>query len=162
MIQTALTRLLAMLACIVVSIPALAGDIRVENAWALPLPPVSVNGAAYLAVENSGSSTDRLVGAESSISERVELHKHVNKDGQMSMQKVDFVEIPMHGSAVFSPGNMHVMLIGLTEPLVEGNHFQLRLNFEKAGEVAVMVMINAEGALSMQNAGHGNHTLNTE
>jgi copper(I)-binding protein len=57
---------------------------------------------------------------------------------------------------------MHVMLIGLTEPLVEGNHFQLRLNFEIAGEVAVMVMINAEGALSMQNAGHGNHTQSTE
>jgi len=47
--------LLVLLVCIVVPLPLLAGDIKVENAWSLPLPPVSKNGAAYLTVMNHGN-----------------------------------------------------------------------------------------------------------
>jgi hypothetical protein len=154
--------LLVLLVSTVVPLPGLAGDIKVENAWSLPLPPVSKNGAAYLTVMNHGELADRLVAATSSVSERVELHKHVNQDGQMTMEQMDFVEIPMQGSAVFSPGTMHVMLFGLTAALVEGGHFTLTLEFEKAGQVEVIVNVTMDGAGSMDSAIHTGNTGSTE
>jgi copper(I)-binding protein len=36
---------------------------------------------------------------------------------------------------------MHVMLMGLKEPLVEGKFFPLTLNFERAGTVEVTVTV---------------------
>ena len=42
---------------------------------------------------------------------------------------------------VLQPSHLHVMLMGLTEPLVEGQSFPLTLNFERAGSIEVKVMI---------------------
>ena len=48
------------------------------------------------------------------------------------------------GEARFEPGGNHVMLFGLTQPLVAGERFPLTLQFEKAGKVVVEVAIEAE------------------
>ena len=42
------------------------------------------------------------------------------------------------------------MLMGLTEPLAEGNSFPLTLTFERAGSIEVEVMI-----LEPEGTGHG-------
>jgi len=38
----------------------------------------------------------------------------------------------------FDPGGMHIMLVGLKQPLKEGQTFPLTLTFRKAGKVDVM------------------------
>ena len=118
--------------------------IVIENAWALPLPAVAVNGASYLTIRNHGQDdthADNLIGARSPIAGQVEIHNTIRSEGQMKMQKTDRVGIPVQGAVVFEPGAMHIMLKGLTQALVEGETFPLTLEFEKAGEVDVMVMI---------------------
>ena len=117
--------------------------IVIENAWALPLPSVAVNGASYLTIRNHGQDdahADSLIGARSPIAGQVEIHNTTRSEGQMKMQKTDRVRIPAQGTVVFEPGAMHIMLKGLTKPLVEGEMFPLTLEFEKAGEVNVMVL----------------------
>ncbi len=121
--------------------------IMVENAWALPLPAVAVNGASYLTIRNHGQDdahADNLVGARSPIAAQVEIHNMIHSEGQMKMQKTERVEIPAQGTVVFEPGATHIMLNGLTKPLVEGEMFPLTLEFEKAGEVDVMVRIGLQ------------------
>jgi len=41
----------------------------------------------------------------------------------MKMQPVEAVEITPGEPSVLQPGGLHVMLMGLTAPLVEGNSF---------------------------------------
>jgi len=121
--------------------------IVIENAWALPLPAVAVNGASYLTIRNHAQdeeSADRLIGGQSPIAEQVEIHNMIHSDGQMKMQKAERVEIPAQGTVEFKPGATHIMLINLTKPLVEGEMFPLTLEFEKAGAVDVMVMISSD------------------
>ena len=56
------------------------------------------------------------------------------------------------------------MLSGLNEPLREGDSFPLTLVFEKAGPVAVMIVVRGVGAMGYEQAGemHHDHTQNSE
>ncbi len=122
-------------------------QIVIENAWSLPLPAVAVNGASYLTIRNHGQDdahADNLIGGYSPIAAQVEIHNMIHSEGQMKMQETDRVGIPAQGTVVFEPGATHIMLKGLTKPLVEGEMFPLTLEFEKAGEVDVMVMIGLQ------------------
>ncbi len=133
-----------------------SAGVMVEHAWSLPMPPVARNGAAYFAIKNHGS-TDKLIGARSDIADEVQIHTIVHIEGQMKMQLLSSVEVPMHGSINFEPGGMHLMLLGLKEPLEEGGHYLLRLTFEKAGEVDVMVMVKMNTEDGMSSSEHSDH-----
>ncbi len=141
-----------MLPCLVATAGA---DVHVEDAWSLPLPPTSVNGAAYLTVHNRGSVADRLLEVESDIAGKAELHSHVMQDGQMSMVRLSGVDIPPNASVKFAPGGLHVMLLGLTRPFIRGEQYPLILRFEHAGEVSAVVMIKEQSAMS----GHTGHSV---
>ncbi len=118
--------------------------IVVENAWSLPLPSVAVNGASYLTIRNHGQGevhVDNLIGARSPIAQNVEIHTMIHSEGQMKMQKTERIGIPAQGIVMLKPGAAHIMLKQLVKPLVKGEMFPLTLEFEKAGEIEVMVMI---------------------
>ena len=131
------------------------GDLSVQRPWSRELPPVAPNGAAYLRIENGGEKAARIVSARSPIADRVEIHAHEIDAGVMKMRRVHTVEVPARGAVSFEPGGLHVMLIGLKEPLVAGKSFSLTLGFQEAGEIEVMVQIT-DGAMP-ERSGHGEH-----
>lgn len=124
---------------------AMVGDLMVENPWARE--SVTRTAAAYLTVHNNGDQDDRLVGAGSDVAERVELHTSEMEDGVMKMRAVEAVDVPANGEAALAPGGLHIMLIGLHGPLVEGESFTMTLEFEHAGTVEVET--------SIEDIGHG-------
>jgi len=117
------------------------GDIHIMNPWSRPLPAVSVNGAAYMTLMNKGNAPDRLVSVSSAAAKKAELHNHTMEAGLMKMRPAGIIEIAPGQPAVLKPGGLHIMLMGLTEPLVEGKSFPLTLNFERAGSIEIRVMI---------------------
>ena len=123
------------------SVTAVA-SLKIEQAWSLALPPVSKNGAAYLDIVNHGEK-DRLLGASAEIADEVQIHIIETIDGQMKMQHLHSVEISKHGSLHFQPGAMHLMLLGLKQPLEAGKEYPLILEFEEAGLVEVNVTIQS-------------------
>ena len=135
--------------------PYALGDVTIEHPWARELPPVAPNGAAYLQVRNGGGEAARIVSAHSPIAGRVEIHAHEMDAGVMKMHHLHSVEVPARGAVSFEPGGLHLMLIGLKEPLVAGKGFPLTLVFQRAGEIEVTVAITAGGA--PDRSGHGNH-----
>lgn len=144
---------LAVLAC-----PALAGDLAVVEPWARASAGMAKAGAAFLTVKNSGNAADRLVGAKSDASARVELHTHKNVDGVMQMRPVESIAVPAGGMAVLKPGGDHVMFMGLKKPFVEGEKIPVTLVFEKTGEVKIEVPVKAAGAMgAMPNMDHTKH-----
>jgi copper(I)-binding protein len=95
-------------------------------------------------VKNTGDEPDRLMKIESDIADTIEIHEVEVKDGAMTMQhQHDGVEIAAGKEIVLEPGSDHVMLIGITKSLVDGEEFTATLHFEKAGEVEITVPIYA-------------------
>ncbi len=135
-----------------------AGDIKIDHPWARPsLGEVKV-GAAYLVLDNKGDQTDRLVSAKADIAKRVEIHDIVVEDGfaKMVLQK-DGVEIPAKSTVAFKPKGKHIMLFGLKQKLEEGQSFPMLLQFEKQGEVAVVVKIETPDDTSKDEMDHSKH-----
>ena len=122
------------------------GDLHIDHPWARPLPAVSRNGAAFFVLKNTGQSEDRLLSAQSDKAARVEIHNHIHEDGLMKMRKVEDVVLAAGETVTFGPGGLHIMFMGLTSPLKEGESFDLQLQFEKAGNVDVEVVIEQPGA----------------
>jgi copper(I)-binding protein len=48
--------------------------LKVEDAWARPVPMAGGNGAVYLRLINTGGDADQLVGGECSTAKAVEFH----------------------------------------------------------------------------------------
>lgn len=97
--------------------------------------------AVYLVLRNRGGEGDRLVGARTEVAGTVELHLSAIEDGVMRMRQVDAIEVPARGEARLEPGGYHLMLIGLTHALKEGDRFDLTLEFERSETRVVEVVV---------------------
>jgi len=131
-----------------------AGTIHIVTPFSRALPPISKNGAVYLTLTNHGHLSDQLIGAATPIAEYAEIHTHRMEGGMIKMRKVDQVELPPHEEVVFAPGRNHIMLIGLSQTLKEGERFPLMLHFKEAGRTMVEVIIEAAGATSASHSEH--------
>jgi hypothetical protein len=122
------------------------GDIEIGHPYATPSLPGTSNGAAYFAMlENTGNTADRLVRATTPVAARVELHTMaVDAQGVMRMREIDGIALAPHAKIRMRPGmGMHLMLVGLKEPLKDGARFPMRLEFERAGKVDVTVIVQS-------------------
>jgi hypothetical protein len=144
MIQPMICRLgmLVVSACASGAATAAPESMRIEHAYARPAPG-GVVGAAYFQIENPGPTADRLVGVSTAIA-TAEVHQMKMDGDVMRMRKVGSIEIPAHGAVQFAPDGYHVMLTHLTHPLAAGDKFHLDLRFEHAGEVDVLVPVQAD------------------
>ena len=124
------------------------GDLVVEAPWSRASAGGAGAGGAFMMIRNDGHHGDRLIHAESDVAARVQVHMTVMQDGVMRMRRAeDGVEVPAGGMAELKPGGFHVMLMGLKQPLQEGDSFPVTLVFERAGEITVDVRIRAAGAM---------------
>lgn len=124
-----------------------ANSIVVEQPWARATPPGAKTGAAYLTVVNNGTTADRLLGATTPLADKVKFHKESEENGVSRMREVPGVEVGPGAKVTFRPGEMHMMMVGLKQPLKEGQNLPLTLQFEKAGNVAVTASIGKVGAM---------------
>jgi copper(I)-binding protein len=122
------------------------GDIEIGHSYATPSLAGTANGAAYFALlENTGNAADRLLRATTPVAARVELHTMaVDAQGVMRMREIDGIALAPHAKIRMRPGSgMHLMLIGLKEPLKDGARFPMTLEFERAGKVEVTVVVQS-------------------
>jgi copper(I)-binding protein len=82
------------------------------------------------------------------VAERATLHRSFEQDGQAGMEHVDALAITPGTPVTLEPGGLHVMLMELKSPLVEGRHFPMTLHFERAGEIRVDVHVEPLGAVT--------------
>ena len=133
-----------------------AGAISIGHPFAYATPPSASNGAAYLKLANEGSVEDVLLMASGVIADRIEIHQTSLVEGVIKMRPVpEGVAIPAKGQVDFTEGSFHLMLIGLRQPLKEGDRVPLRLAFRDAGDVQIELAIEAPKASSPDpHAGH--------
>jgi copper(I)-binding protein len=111
-------------------------------------------GVGYLTLRNTGTAPDRLLAARASIARTVELHTHIHDNGVMRMRPVPAIELPPGQEVLLRPSGLHIMLIGLTAPLRQGDRVPLTLVFERAGEVQVQLAVESAGARGPGPASH--------
>ncbi|WP_324755076.1 copper chaperone PCu(A)C [Roseovarius sp. Pro17] len=133
------------LAMPILATPAFAADIMVDDAYARSASPTAKTGAAFMQIVNHGEA-DRLTGAASPAADLVQLHTHVeSSDGVMQMMHVeDGFELPADSTLSLERGGKHVMFMGLTAPLAQGDTVPVTLSFEKAGNVTIDVTVDLE------------------
>src|SRR5882672_5700783 len=113
---------------------ASAQGVQVVDAWSRPTPPGMDVGVAYFTIRNAGKS-DRLLRVSSPVAKRAELHVSAMKDGVVKMEGLSSVEVGSGAPVAFEPSGRHVMLVGLKQPLKEGDVFPLTLTFANAGQI---------------------------
>jgi len=122
-----------------------SGPVQVQHAWSRATTVAT--GAVYMTIANGGDADDRLVAAECPLAAKAELHQTINDNGVMKMRPVEAILVKAKNKAVLKPGGLHVMLMGLKQPLAEGQSFPLTLNFEKAGRIEVTVSVAKAGSM---------------
>ncbi|HZF81803.1 MAG TPA: copper chaperone PCu(A)C [Rubrivivax sp.] len=122
---------------------ALAQVAKVESAWARPTVAGQSAGGAYLKI-TGGALADRLLSASSPVAQHAELHTMTMEGDIMRMRSIDAVAVPPGQTVELKPGGMHLMFVGLAQPLKSGSRFPLTLRFEKAGAITVQVKVAAQ------------------
>ena len=107
------------------------------------------NSAVYLALRNSGGAVDTLLGGETPVAGRVEIHESFLEDDVMRMQEVGPLEVPPGESVHLKPGGLHLMLLDLRESLVAGDTLSLTLGFSVSGPLTLRVPVQASGSGGM-------------
>ena len=131
-------------AVLLASLPALAGTLTIANAWSRSTPPAVKVGVAYFTLKNDTGKSDRLLKISSPVAASVQVHRTEILEGIARMREVAVLHLDAGQTVEFAPNGMHVMLMGLKKPLVEGQKFELDFLFEVAGPRQVEVIVRKD------------------
>jgi periplasmic copper chaperone A len=119
--------------------------VQVTDAWARATPGGAQTAAAYVTITSAAG--DRLTGASTPAAKDAQLHTTTMDGNVMKMRQVDGIDLPAGQTVALKPGGYHIMLMGLAQPLKEGQTFPLTLTFDKAGTREVTVAVQKVGSM---------------
>lgn len=132
-----------------------AGDLDIMHPMAFESPKMARAGAGFLTITNKGNTDDVLLEVRADFP-KVEIHTTEETDGVARMMHVDSLPIPAGETVKLAPGGYHVMFMGLSSQLEEGQEIPATLVFETAGEVEIMFNVEARPE-SGEAMDHSNH-----
>jgi hypothetical protein len=121
-------------------------QVSVEQPWSRATPPGSKIGVGFMQLKNAGAAAERVVGVNSPVAGRVEMHVTTREGDVMRMRQVESFDVPAGGSFDLKPGGAHLMLVDLHRPFKQGEKVPLTLKLEKGGELKVELTVEALGA----------------
>ena len=125
----------------------LVGDVTVENAWTRATTPDNRTAAVYFTIRNTGQTQIDLIGVRTDRASIETRHSTVEgAQGTTRMSASPELRVAPGATVVLEPGGLHVMLIDLETPLIEGEILPLRLKFYDGDDLAVDVSILAPDA----------------
>ena len=123
------------------TLPVFAGGLTVSNAWSRSTPPGVTVGVVYFTLKNDTGKSDRLLKLSTPVASKVQVHHTEIQGGIARMRAVAVLHVDAGQTLEFAPNGMHLMLMGLKKPLVEGQRFDLELLFEVGGPNKVEVVV---------------------
>jgi len=121
---------------------AFAGDVEITNVWSRATAPGQQVAGVYFDIESKRGA--KLVGAQTSLTDRAELHIMSMDDGVMRMRQIDSVDLPAGAAVNFKPGGYHVMLLDLKQSLEPGGKFALTLLVEDDKQEITRYLVTAQ------------------
>lgn len=143
------------LAALAVLMPVAAAahdGVHINDAYLRSANPKTA--AAFMELENHADRECRLVGVSTDAAEVAELHTHQDDAGVMKMIKVeDGFAVPAGGKHHLQRGGDHVMLMGLTAPLTDGQTITMQFDFGECGQEQAEIAVDNQRA--PDDAAHG-------
>lgn len=118
---------IAAAAAAVLSAPAVA-QVTVKDPWARATVPAAKSSGAFMQVQSKTNA--RLVGVSSPVAGVAELHQMSMQDNRMTMAPVEAIDLPAGKTVALASGGYHIMLMGLTRQLKEGETIPVTLLVE--------------------------------
>jgi copper(I)-binding protein len=112
---------------ILAAMPA-AAQVTITGAWIRGTVPGQTSTGAFMRLRSATDTT--LVAVASGFAKIAELHQSSSEGGLMRMRPVDALELPAGQVVELKPGGLHVMLLGLDDPLPVGSTVPLMLTFK--------------------------------
>ncbi len=127
------------------SLQSFAQAVLVEDGYVQALPSTVQNTSAYMRITNNSETSLVLTGAGSPLARSVMLHETRDTNGMMSMEHVMSVELAPGETVNLQPGGLHVMLMGLTRPLQEGDIVEVSLHFRDSDDLLLQLPVRRLG-----------------
>ncbi|MFZ5935365.1 transporter [Pseudomonas putida] len=143
---------LAALVLMGLALPALA-QTTVSDAWVRASVPHQPSTGAFMTL--TASTDSKLVGVASPVAKTVQVHEMTMNGDVMGMKQVKAVELPAGKPVSLDPNGYHVMLMGLTQQVKEGEKVPLTLTIEDAKGAKETVEVQAEVRPLNADAGGG-------
>lgn len=150
-----MNRLLPAMMIAVVPVMGWAQDMAISDGYARAANPKS--GAAFMTMRNAGAAACTLTGVTSDAAARVELHTHREENGLMTMGPADPITIAPGAVHRLARGGDHVMLMGLHQPLRDGQSVVLVMDFGSCGQVPVSLTVENARLPGQQGDAHSAH-----
>lgn len=132
------------LALLATAPPVLADgeDVVVEDAWSRASIGTSRPGVAYMTLRNTGAEPVVVTGLRTDLAMMPMIHATTtDAQGVTRMSHIEEVEIAAGEAVALEPGGLHVMLMDLQQPMVEGESYALSVIFADGTEATVEVPI---------------------
>ena len=125
---------------------AMATGITITDSYVRSSAPGAPTGAAFMLIENNTDQDDRLLGVSSDVAKKTQLHTHIeDANGVARMTHIEGgIALPAGETHLMKRGGDHVMLMGIVEPLVQGEEITVTFTFEQAGDVKVAIPVDHE------------------
>ena len=116
-----------------------ADGFMIIHPWAEPTQPGVMDVPVYFHLADV-TKGDRLIRGFSPLADRVEFRASEGPDAPV----VAAIAFQPGENDAFGVGKPHVMLRGLKKPFEEGRSYMLMLEFEKAGQIVMVVSVGAD------------------
>lgn len=117
------------------------GKLKIEHPWLRTPQEGESTAPLYLRLENNGDTPDKLIGAKSEKIGGATIHID-----QKFITVPRGIVVPPHASVMLQPGGPFITLEGIKKMNPVGWGFELKLIFEKAGEVNIDAAVEAPDA----------------
>ncbi len=110
----------------------------VEDLWTRPSPPIAGAAAFFLEISNDGPDDERITAVSAPGCAETLVHSTAVDDGGVAtMQPAADADLAVASGdrLVMEPLGVHVMCLGPEKPFVEGETFELTIEFEPGGAI---------------------------
>ena len=118
-----------------------SAQVLVTDAWVRASVPGQPSRGAFMTVTADRDS--KLLSVASPVAKDVQIHEMSMKDDVMRMGPVDSVALPAGKAVKLDPDGYHVMLMGLTGQIKEGDQVPLTLTVQDAKGEKQIVEVKA-------------------
>ena len=130
-----------------------ASAVQVADALCRPPPTGRHTTGCYLTL--TAAADDRLMSISSPVAGRVQVHESRMESNMMMMHEVEGgLALPAGQPVELKPGGDHIMLLGVADPLKDGDTVPLTLTFATAAPVEIAARV---GQPATNDYGHPSH-----
>jgi len=132
---------------------AFAQGVSIHHEYLRASGPMARAAAVFMVIHNDTDTDVVLVSAETDAARTVELHTHIMENDVAKMREIEGgITIPAGGMHELKRGADHVMLMGLTGKITQGDMIPMTLFFDGAEPITLEVQVDNE---RVPKDGHG-------